>query len=94
MLLAEAIKIGHKSRRKGSEPHTSFKRARPRSLPIDGKFRGRSGVAELPSPVGSVDFSKAMTKRGLLPIGIVRILNGQSRKSSLLCVATGFPQQG
>ncbi len=94
MLLAEAVKIGHKSRRKRSEPHTPFKRACPRSLPIDGKFRGRVGVAELPGPVGPVGFSKAMAKRGILPIGIIRILNGQGRKSSVLCVATGFPQQG
>ncbi len=94
MLLAEAIKTGRKSRRKGSEPHTPFKRARPRPLPIDGKFRWRSGVAQLPGPVGSVGFSKTLIKLGPLPIDIVRILNGQRRKSSLLNIAAGFPQQG
>lgn len=71
-----------------------LERAHPQPLTVDRKFRGREGTAQLPDPIGSMNFAKSLIQPGPLPIGIVRILHGQRGKASLLSITSGFPQKG
>ncbi len=41
-----------------------------------------------------MDLTKALIQPAPLPIGIVRILNGQRRKSGPVNITTGFPEKG